>query len=44
MALAVPVVRGLVCSLQEVLRHKENDDTRVRLGRHVHPFWKIFIG
>jgi hypothetical protein len=42
MALAVPGAPGLLCSLQEVLRHKVNDGARVRLGSHVHAFFDDF--
>jgi hypothetical protein len=42
MALAIPGAQGLSCSLQEALRHKLNDGTRVKLGRHVHAFLQDF--
>jgi hypothetical protein len=42
MDLAIPGARDLFCSLQEDLRHKLNNGTRVRLGRHVHAFLQYF--
>jgi hypothetical protein len=42
MALAITGARVLFCSLQDALRHKLNDGTRVRLVRHVHAFLKDF--
>jgi hypothetical protein len=42
MALAIPGAHGLFCSLQEALRHKVNDGTRARFGRHVHAFLQDF--
>jgi hypothetical protein len=42
MALSVPGACGIFFSLQEALRHKANDGTRVRPGCHIHSFLEDF--